>query len=236
MLAQKNEKITQTELIKRLGINKNTFSRNRERILNELKQCCEYTIKAEGSALYYTFLTDCNYFYCKDRSEQKKKDSILEKAIQETIKKYPLNTARNITRIITSNYAEIQDLEYSSETYYKYTRLRVRLWYGSAQEVGEKGYIADRVYCRLENEEYIPMDEKEIQAYVNLYGKQRVKTATAALLIKDAYEAGTITEDEYLREREDVDNNCYISTRKAFKDIYGYYPILANQYVQFEFY
>lgn len=244
----KGESLTTKELIKRLKISKNTWYSNKDTILAGLSQALNYSVQKKGSSVIYIIESDGDYECNRKRCEKaKEKDKVFEDAIMTTLIAQPLNTAVNVARIIKKDNTQIAELDYADSTTYEYTRVRIRDWFGTEIEEpgafdekpeGRKGYIAQKIWCLFNkhNNTYTPMEPAQVEEFITMISQHLKYTKEAEIKLLADYDAGTITQKEFVDTLGELKYSKYTDAKKMFKDKYGYYPIKVPEYLVYGYY
>lgn len=260
---QVGEKLNTRQLYQRIGISSTTWKNNKERILYDLSNCYQYQVIYKGKSVIYHFIKKyCDYHYKQKRKKNKNtiyRDIYFEENIVLVLLSFPINTAKNVSRMLVEDYNEniLKQLNYTDGTMYQYTRIRMRDWFGksicdrgsfnSQQEINKmktrRGYIKRKVWCVLGNtyqthNTYIPLSEKQLKELHSLFTKFRRDKSNIEIEIQinADYDAGRITKEERDQLLGCINSNYYYKAKKAFKQKYGSYPVLAAEYEVYQEY
>jgi hypothetical protein len=124
----------QTTLAAAIHVSRSTVSANWRRIIEDLKECYEFTYKVnkKGNLSMIQFTKKiCDYEYSATNSvERKKKEAWLQENIPKVIQKQPLNTPTNIGRIFWHNYPEIKQWSTSEDNIKKEVQQKTKELFG----------------------------------------------------------------------------------------------------------
>lgn len=231
------DKLNTKEVQKRLGISDATWKRNRKDILTELSNIYEYEIKYEGRTTIYHFIKRVG------EATQLPRDEAFENAILSTLYFQPLNTAKNVSRIIQKEREDINSMGYQDGTVYEYTRVRMRKWFGvDENDIGDfnnmedlkerKGYIERKVWCMLDSEynDYVEMSQEQISFFVECVKDSFKDDSEVELKLLSDFDSGLITESEMKESLGILKTAGYAAAKKQFKEKYGKFPIKVPYY------
>lgn len=236
------------ELAKALNISARTLSRNKDRILKQLAECYDYEIDytKTGNISKIHFLGKiCDYEYASANSINKAmKTKELEWAIPQILREQPLNTAKNISRILWNEYPEVRKYCSSEGSLYIDTLVNMKIWFGKSEydlpdletEMKvRKGRIVGRAWTMLDkdNNVYILMSEKQVKELRGLFDKylhnnEAIKEEQERIF--QDYEMHNITKEEMQSMIGDTRFTGYNAAKQAYKEKYGYMPVPANIY------
>lgn len=240
----------QTTFAAALRINRKTLVNNQKRILNELKECYEFTYKVNKRGnLSMVQITKkmCDYEYDATNSiDRKKKDAWLQENIPKVIQRQPLNTPTNIGRIFWSNYPEIKQWSTSERTIQNEVQQKTKQLYGKNEddlptfENAHKriGRVIDSRWAFLNREknEYEPLTEEQEKELKSLFskhyeGKESWKQRTK--VIAD-YKCNAISEEEKDQNLGRLVSNSFVAACEAFQEKYGRWPIAVKVYQNYD--
>ena len=236
-----------SELSKALGIDRKTFSRNKDRILLEMTEAYDYqTTYTASGRISKIIIKDKHYDYKYEAMNKKKKaekDKLYEEIIPEIIREQPLNTPANISRVVQAHYHEITNITKSEYTIYSDCLHKTHKWYGKNEydkpEFEEemnirKGRIINRVWAIKKNElEYEPLTEeqtKELKALFKQFVYESKEGQKEEEFILAEYDNGNISKEECKSRLGDLRFNSFDMAKKEFQKKYGGYPIYVNEY------
>lgn len=241
------DRLSTKDLIKKLGISEATWKRNRKDILKNLADSYVYEVEYEGRKTFYKFISTTGEY--KTKTEER--DEAFETAIIGTLQEKPLNTAKNVSRLINNKYywPEITSLGYTEGTVYEYTRVRMRKWFGkdekdtgsfeNMEDLKErKGYISQKIWCMLDSEanEYIPMSQEQIDFFLKTVRENfaMAQKEQFEIDIFANFDAGLIDAKERDEKIGEYRYSLYAAAKRAYKERYGHYPIKVPEYVVYE--
>lgn len=256
MFFKKGDTFTTTEFIKKLGCSERTWKRKKEEILTAFGKVIDFSIIKLGRKINYIILSDGEFEYERKKDISEERNKVFQDTIVEVVREQPLNTAANVSRVITRKQLPPTQFGYSDGTQYEYTRTNMKEIYDgeldfskSAEEVKEKaairrrGHIEEKIWCRYdkENLKYIPMPEDEKKIWLEImhskFNKVEKQIEKREDVVAD-YMAGTITKEEkrarYAAIVDDEDEQAFISACQEFKEQYGYRPAKIPYYITYE--
>lgn len=230
------DRLTTKELYTRLGISDKTWKTNKKDILIEIGKVFEYEVEYKGRSIIYCFNKQVGI-------PKASRDKIYEDAILETLYFQPLNTAKNVSRIIQKENEDIKELGYSEGTNYEYTKIRMRKWFGvDVNDTGDfnnmedlkerKGYIERKVWCMLDSEynDYVEMSQEQISFFVECVKDSFKDDSEVELKLLSDFDSGLITESEMKESLGILKTAGYAAAKKQFKEKYGKFPIKVPYY------
>lgn len=229
-----NQTYTTQEMIEFFGVSKATWKKKKDRLLDHFRRYYMYEVFYDTKDM-----RKINYKILKKLQEYEpplgkgaKRDLVYDKKIEEVIEEDNIQTARNVSRIIKDD-TEIVALNHTDNTRYEYTRVRMRIMFGTkAGEHGTKGFISDKIWCKLDenNNCYIELTPEEIQKFYDIYSDEKKLIQEDELTIMSDYQNGLITQEEMKTLISDTTLGAFISARTLYKEKYGYYPIKVPVY------
>lgn len=241
---------TVKELSEALGINRNTFTNNREYILEEMNQCYDMEVNYTktgriSSVVIKDIYYDYEYENPKEKRVKERRELVKQESI-EIIHQKPLNTYSGVARDIMKN-GKVKSYTESFNVLRKDTGKILAVLFGreieenpvweKAQE-GRIGYIESRVmviYYPDENE-YREFTEEQEKDWKEL-GRKYFGSDEAVKCQKDImaeFDAGVITEkqkDEFLKQNMFANWN---GLKLEFRNKWGGNPMKVNKYVFYE--
>ena len=221
-------------MIEFFGVSKATWKKKKDRLLDHFRRYYMYEVFYDTKDM-----RKINYKILKKLQEYEpplgkgaKRDLVYDKKIEEVIEEDNIQTARNVSRIIKDD-TEIVALNHTDNTRYEYTRVRMRIMFGTkAGEHGTKGFISDKIWCKLDenNNCYIELTPEEIQKFYDIYSDEKKLIQEDELTIMSDYQNGLITQEEMKTLISDTTLGAFISARTLYKEKYGYYPIKVPVY------
>lgn len=234
MELKENQTYTTQEMIEFFGVSKATWKKKKDRLLDHFRRYYMYEVFYDTKDM-----RKINYKILKKLQEYEpplgkgaKRDLVYDKKIEEVIEEDNIQTARNVSRIIKDD-TEIVALNHTDNTRYEYTRVRMRIMFGTkAGEHGTKGFISDKIWCKLDenNNCYIELTPEEIQKFYDIYSDEKKLIQEDELTIMSDYQNGLITQEEMKTLISDATLGAFISARALYKEKYGYYPIKVPVY------
>ena len=124
---------------------------------------------------------------------------------------------------------------YKDGTSYEYVRIRMIDYFGKKKdEGGTKGYIARKIWCKLDIETlcYMPLSDEMIEEFYNLLGNNLNSDDKKREIaeICSSYENDLITKEERDNELGFSNYMSYEQTKSQFHDKYGFYPVCVPVY------
>ena len=229
-----NQTYTTQEMIEFFGVSKATWKKKKDRLLDHFRRYYMYEVfydTKDRRKINYKILKKLQE-YEPPLGKGEKRDLVYDRKIEEVIEEDNIQTARNVSRII-KNDTEIVALNHTDNTRYEYTRVRMRIMFGTkAGEHGTKGFISDKIWCKLDenNNCYIELTPEEIQKFYDIYSDEKKLIQEDELTIMSDYQNGLITQEEMKTLISDTTLGAFISARTLYKEKYGYYPIKVPVY------
>lgn len=241
---------TVKELSEALGINRNTFTNNRDYILEEMNQCYDMEVNYTktgriSSVVIKDIYYDYEYENPKEKRVKERRELVKQESI-EIIHQKPLNTYSGVARDIMKN-GKVKFYTESFNVLRKDTGKILAVLFGreieenpvweKAQE-GRIGYIESRVmviYYPDENE-YREFTEEQEKDWKEL-GRKYFGSDEAVKYQKDImaeFDAGVITEkqkDEFLKQNMFANWN---GLKLEFRNKWGGNPMKVNKYVFYQ--
>jgi len=234
MELQENHTYTTSDMYHFFNVSKDTWKKNKDKLLLHLQQYYEYEIKyneKDRRKLDYHIFRKIKE-YEPPKGKKAIQNAIYSELILNVIKNNNWQTAKNVSRII-ANRKEIMALNHKSGTIYEYTRVNMRIMFGTKiGETGTRGMIAKKIWCMLDKEKniYSPLDESKIDFLFNIFYELKHENNHADLAICADYDSGLISNEEMQEILSYNSISCFINAKKIFKDKYGYYPIKVPVY------
>ena len=225
---------TTQEMMKFFGVSKDTWKKKKDALLFHLSNYYEYEIeydKKDYRKLNY-FIIKKNYDYEPPQKKSVKRDKTYEKEIIEVIENDPLQTAKNVSRII-KNHDEIVKFNHKEGTVYEYTRVRMRHMFGvKAGEYGTHGTIEEKIWCRLDEENncYIELSTEEIDEFYKIFSSEIEGIKEFEVEYLSDYENGLITREELNEAIGYLKISCFISAKEIYYTKYNFRPIKVPLY------
>ena len=229
-----NQTYTTQEMIEFFGVSKATWKKKKDRLLDHFRRYYMYEVfydTKDRRKINYKILKKLQE-YEPPLGKGAKRDLVYDRKIEEVIEEDNIQTARNVSRIIKDD-TEIVALNHTDNTRYEYTRVRMRIMFGTkAGEHGTKGFISDKIWCKLDenNNCYIELTPEEIQKFYDIYSDEKKLIQEDELTIMSDYQNGLITQEEMKTLISDTTLGAFISARTLYKEKYGYYPIKVPIY------
>lgn len=229
-----NQTYTTQEMIEFFGVSKATWKKKKDRLLDHFRRYYMYEVfydTKDRRKINYKILKKLQE-YEPPLGKGAKRDLVYDRKIEEVIEEDNIQTARNVSRII-KNDTEIVALNHTDNTRYEYTRVRMRIMFGTkAGEHGTKGFISDKIWCKLDenNNCYIELTPEEIQKFYDIYSDEKKLIQEDELTIMSDYQNGLITQEKMKTLISDTTLGAFISARTLYKEKYGYYPIKVPVY------
>ena len=229
-----NHTYTTQEMIEFFGVSKATWKKKKDRLLDHFRRYYMYEVfydTKDRRKINYKILKKLQE-YEPPLGKGAKRDLVYDRKIEEVIEEDNIQTARNVSRIIQDD-TEIVALNHTDNTRYEYTRVRMRIMFGTkAGEHGTKGFISDKIWCKLDenNNCYIELTPEEIQKFYDIYSDEKKLIQEDELTIMSDYQNGLITQEEMKTLISDTTLGAFISARTLYKEKYGYYPIKVPVY------
>ena len=181
------------------GVKSSTWSHKKNELLDHFSLYYEYDVEYKGRNTNYRIIKKlADYQKPPNKRAKEIRDATYADEIVEVIEKDPVQTAKNVARIIQDHPA-IEAFNHAESTVYEYTRVRMRLMFSKAiHEGGTAGMILDKVWCRLDHEHnaYILMDDEAVKAFRDLFRAERDSANDAELEILNDYQIGLISKSE----------------------------------------
>ena len=229
-----NQTYTTQEMIEFFGVSKATWKKKKDRLLDHFRRYYMYEVfydTKDRRKINYKILKKLQE-YEPPLGKGAKRDLVYDRKIEEVIEEDNIQTARNVSRIIKDD-TEIVALNHTDNTRYEYTRVRMRIMFGTkAGEHGTKGFISDKIWCKLDenNNCYIELTPEEIQKFYDIYSDEKKLIQEDELTIMSDYQNGLITQEEMKTLISDTTLGAFISARTLYKEKNGYYPIKVPVY------
>lgn len=229
-----NSIYTTDEMIEFLGVSKDTWKKKKEQLLFHFGSFYEYEViydPKDHRKRNYKILKQL-YEYEPPQKKSIKRDKIYESQIKDVVEYDSIQTAKNVSRIIKDT-DEIKELNHKDGTVYEYTRVRLRIMFGTkAGESGTCGTITEKIWCRLDKENncYETLSDQEIEAFYKLFKEEKEAAKEEQLTLYCDYENGLITREELNEQIGESGLSCYLSARNTFNAKYGFYPIKVPVY------
>ena len=229
-----NQTYTTQEMIEFFGVSKATWKKKKDRLLDHFRRYYMYEVfydTKDRRKINYKILKKLQE-YEPPLGKGAKRDLVYDRKIEEVIEEDNIQTARNVSRIIKDD-TEIVALNHTDNTRYEYTRVRMRIMFGTkAGEHGTKGFISDKIWCKLDenNNCYIELTPKKKQKFYDIYSDEKKLIQEDELTIMSDYQNGLITQEEMKTLISDTTLGAFISARTLYKEKYGYYPIKVPVY------
>ena len=231
MNLQVNEELTTKELIEYLGVSKDVWKRNRNKLLENFGRYYEYEVIYRGRNINYRIIKRLDD-YKPFEKKRDKRDKAYEENILDVISEDNIQTAMNVSRIIKDN-EDIKKFNHKDSTIYEYTRVRMRNMFGVvANEGGTKGIISKKIWCRLDrkNNCYIEMSEEDIEDFYKIYSDIKESIKEDELEIFSDYQNGLISREEMNSRIGICGFESFKLARKRFAEKHKFFPIKVPVY------
>lgn len=233
MIIRESDILSTKEMISFLGVSKDQWKRNKDKLLLHFGKFFEYEVLYQGRNINYHIIKELKP-YEKFTKEKKsiQRERIYEKNIIEVISEDNIQTAKNVSRII-KNKAEIQAYNHKESTMYEYTRVKMRTMFGvKVNQGGTRGQIERKVWCRLHLDQnfYEEMSQEDIEKFYEIFRSAKEDIKEEELEVFSDYQNGLINQEEMNKQIGDFGFLCFQFARKEFAQKYGYFPIKVPVY------
>lgn len=229
-----NDIYTTDEMISFFGVSKDIWKKKKEQLLFHFGSFYEYEViydKNDHRKKNYRIIKQL-YEYEPPQKKSIKRDKIYESQIKEVIECDNIQTASNVSRIIKDT-DEIKELNHTEGTVYEYTRVRMRIMFGTkVGESGTSGRIVQKIWCRLDKDNncYELLSDHQIQEFYKLFNEKKEALNEEQLTLYCDYDNGLISKEELYERIGESGLSCYLEARKEFNKRYGFYPIKVPEY------
>lgn len=186
MILEEGKEYTRDEIMEFMGISLEVWNHNKNKLLDNLANYYEFEINYNDSKQNikwtYRIVKKLGEYYPIERKTKKRKEfeTLLEKTIKEIVAEDDLQSAANITRLISKfedcHKDKFAAFGYSEGYLYELVRIKLKEMYGEYKiSFGKVGYIEDRVSCVANVDDciYTPLNEKERKFLYDAYSKRR---------------------------------------------------------------
>lgn len=216
------------------GVSKSNWKKNKDKFLVHLQQYYEYEItynEHDRRKHNYHIIKKIKE-YEPPKSKKEIKNEIYINQIINVIEKDNLQTAKNVSRIISNN-KEIKELNHAESTIYEYTRVNMRTMFGKkVGDFGTKGIINNKIWCFLDKKYnvYIPIEKEKIEFLYDTFKFLKKENSLESLSIYADYDSGLITKEEMQEIANDIGLMCFIEAKRQFEIKYDYSPVKVPEY------
>jgi hypothetical protein len=232
MQLEENQTYSTKQMQEFFGVSESTWKKKKNELLANFGIYYEYKLVIEGRNWnYYIYKKIGEYVPLPKKGE--KRDQIYQQGIMEIISEDNVQTAANVARRLYLENYDISQLKHKEDTVYANTRANMRIMFGTGiGGTGTEGAIMEKIWCRKEKEQnkYIPLTDKEIKAFFDLYTNEKESSKEYELELFNDYQNGLITKEEMYAAIGEQGLTCFISAKEAYKTKYGFYPIKVPVY------
>lgn len=228
---------TTQELIRALDISQSTWDHNKDKYLMNLSNYYEFEVIYQGRRRSYKINKKLgDYRKPPNKRSSEERNAVYQKEITEVIECDPVQTAKNVSRIL-NEHEVINAFNHTEGTVYEYTRQNMRTMFGNGRDIpyGTKGEIIERIWCRLDRERYmyIEMKPEAIEAFKSMLKKQRDKDSEYENTVIADFQAGLISKEERDDKIGESSYSGYVAAQREFCNRYGYFPLKIPVYSLF---
>ena len=226
------------EIIEALEVSQSTWDHRRNELLSNLGNYYEYEVIYEGRRKFYKIVNQLgDYEKPPNKRSAEKRNAIYEEEIIEVIDADPIQTAKNVSRIIYEQ-PSIKAFNHTEGTVYEYTRRNMITMFGNGKSIpsGTKGEIVEKIWCRLNLKlnMYEEMSPEAIENFKVILKDKRQKDIEYEAEIMADYQNRLISKEEMRKLIADSSYIGYVGAQRLFRDRYGYIPLRVPVYSIFE--
>ncbi len=216
-----------------MGISASTWGHKRDIYLDNFALYYEYDVEYDGNKTNYRILKKLDdYKKPPNKRSKEERDKTYSEEIITVVDEGRGQTAAKVSRII-KDHEPIKQFNHKDSTVYEYTRLRMRLMFGTKEGFGGTiGGIIEKQWCYLDHKHncYNPMNEEQINAFFSCIRKEKDDLTDREAELYNDYEIGLITRAELDTQISTLGFSAFLSAKQRFKADYGFTPIKVPTY------